>query len=152
MKRDAGIVIGATLGIIALIIILGSVFHVDVQYGLGFIGFVFLLALPTYIYYTKHKYEQDSITINDLNERLRDALDEIDEIQESLDYSISKFQEWGVYIKEYGKTDDKAYYSELALQKEAGMGTGGLSAEYGQDISYLIDVRRKLNHIIQYLI
>lgn len=151
MKRDTCIVIGATLGIIALLIILGRVFHVDVMYGLGMIGFVFLLALPTYVYYTKHKYEQDSITIYELNERLRDATDEIEEIQESLDDSISKFQEWGLYIKEYDKTDENAYYSDLALKKEVDMDTGGLSAEYGQDISYLIDIRRKLFDIIRHL-
>ena len=147
MKREAAIVIGSTLGIIALLIILGSVFHVDVEYGLGMIGFGFLIALPTYIYYRKHKYEQDIITTNELNERLRDASDEIEEIQEYLDDSILKFREWGLYIKEYDKTNEKAYYADLALKKEVGMDTEGLSAEYGQDISYLIDIRRKLEHI-----
>jgi len=147
MNKEVGIVIGATLGIIALLIILGSVFHVDVQYGLGFIGFVFLIALPTYIYYRKHKYEQDNITTSQLNERLRDASEEIEEIQEYLDDSIVKFREWGLYIKEYDKTDEKAYYADLALKKEVGMQTGGLSAEYGQDVSYLVDIRRKLENI-----
>ena len=147
MKREAGIVIGATIGIIALFIVLGSVFHLDVERGLGLIGFVFLIALPTYIYYKKHKYDQDSMTTYELNERLRDASDKIEEIQEYLDDSISKFREWGLYIKEYDKTDEKAYYADLALKKEVGMDTGGLSAEYGQDISYLIEIRRKLEDI-----
>jgi len=147
MNKEVRIVIGATLGIIALLIILGSVFHVDVQYGLGFIGFVFLIALPTYIYYRKHKSEQDSITTSQLSERLRDASDEIEEIQDYLDDSIEKFREWGLYIKEYDKTDEKAYYADLALKKEVGMDVGGLSAEYGQDVTDLIHIRRKLEDI-----
>jgi len=151
MHKGTRIVIGSTLGIIAVIIILGSVFHVDVMYWLGFIGFVFLLALPAYIYYTKDKYKTDSTTINELAERLQDATNDIDEILESLDDSISKFQEWGVYIKEYDKTNENAYYSELALKKEVGMDTGGLSAEYGQDISYLIDIKRKLFELFRHI-
>jgi ABC-type multidrug transport system fused ATPase/permease subunit len=147
MSKDVRIVIGSTIGIIALLIILGRVFHVDVQYGLGFIGFVFLIALPTYIYYRKHKDEQDSITTGRLNERLRDASDEIEEIQDSLDDSIEKFREWGLYIKEYDKTIEKSRYADRALKKEVGLDTGGISAEYGQDVTNLIHIRRKLADI-----
>ena len=147
MNKGTRIVIGATLGIIAILIILGSVFHVDVQYGLGFIGFVFLIALPAYIYYTKDKYEQHTITTNELIERLRAASDEIEETQELLYDSIEKFQEWGRYLKDFEREDEKAYYSEIALWRESGFDSGRLSSEYGQDISQLIKIRRNLTHI-----
>ena len=147
MKKDTVIVIGSTLGIIALLIVLGSVFHVDVMYVLGMIGFVFLITLPIYIYYTKHKYEQDSITINELNELLRYASDEIEEVQEYLNDSIEKFQEWGRYLKDFEMEDQKSYYSEIALWRESGFDSGRLSSEYGQDISQLIKIRRNLTHI-----
>ena len=147
MHKGTAIVIGSTLGIIAVITILGSVFHVDIIYWLGFIGFVFLIALPAYIYYTKDKYKRDNTAIYELEERLQSAVSEIDETQEYLNESIEKFQEWGRYLKDFEMENENAYYGEIALCKEAGFDGGRLSSEYGQDISQLIKIRRNLTHI-----
>jgi len=146
-KRDVGICIGATIAIIASVVILARVFHVDVEYGLGFVGFWFLVGLPTYILYRKHRSKEELVADNERNMLLLDASEEIEEIEEYLDESIEKFKQWGWHIKDLEKTDERAYYAEVALWKEVGMYTGGLSAEYGKDVSYLIEIRRKLEHI-----
>jgi len=149
-KRDVGICIGATIAIIASVVILARVFHVDVEYGLGFVGFWFLVGLPTYILYRKHRSKEELVADNERNMLLLNASEEIEEIEEYLDESIEKFKQWGWHIKDLEKTDEKAHYAEVALWKEAGMYTGGLSAEYGKDVSYLIKIRRMLMYIDVY--
>lgn len=146
-KRDVGICIGATIAIIASVAILARVFHVDVEYGLGFVGFWFLVGLPTYILYRKRKSEERNATGHERHRRLLRCLEVLEEIEELLDASITGFKEFGWHIKDLEKTDEKAYYADVALLREAGTDTGGLSAEYGKDVSYLINIQRMLGNV-----
>jgi len=152
MKTNTIACIGATIAIVASVPISSHVFHiatVDIHRSLGMVGFWFLVGLPTYIWYTRRKNKERRVTINEQCRRLLRYRKLLEEIGEMLDASIVGFQQWGWYVKNYDKVDEEAYYAEIALWREAGAYTGGLSAEYGEDVSYLIRVRSMLEHIKQ---
>ena len=120
--------IGASIAIFAGLVIAAIVFNIHIEDGLAAVGFLFAVSLPLYIGYR----------IGEKRHNHRST------IEESLDESITKFQEWGRYLKDFEKEDEKSYYAEIALWKESGFDNGRLSAEYGQDISHLIKIRRNL--------
>ncbi len=147
MRTDTKVCIGATIAIVAALLIADIVFHIDIEYGLAIVGFLFLIGLPTYIWHRKRQSEERN-AIDDERHILRvRRLEVLEEMQECLDDSIVAFKEWGRHIKYLEKTDEKAYYADLALVREAGMNTGGLSAEYGKDVSCLINIRGMLMRI-----
>ena len=147
MKTDTKVCIGATIAIVAALLIAAIVFHIDIGYGLTGVGFVFLIGLPTYIVYRKRESEERNATDNERHMQIQRCLEVIEEIQEYLDGSIAGFQQWGKLIKGWEKEDEKAYYAEVALMREAGINAGGLSAEMGEDVSYLIKIQRLLSHV-----
>ena len=147
MMTDTKVCIGATIAIVAALLIAAIVFHINIRYGLAGVGFVFLIGLPTYILYRKRKSEERNATGHERHRRLLRCLEVLEEIEELLDASITGFKEFGWHIKDLEKTDEKAYYADVALLREAGTDTGGLSAEYGKDVSYLINIQRMLGNV-----
>lgn len=147
MKTDTKVCIGATIAIVATLLIAAIVFHIDIEAVLSVVGFLFLIALPTYIWSRRHDDQKRNSIDNELQMQFLRRKEVLEEIEEYLDESIEKFKEWGRWIKDLEKTDERAYYAEIALWKSAGMDSGRLSAEYGKDVSYLIKIRRKLREI-----
>jgi len=138
---------GATIAVFAALLIAAIVFHVHIEKGLAGVGFFFVIGLPLYIGYRigeKRDRNEMMAAVSEFRDKCRETLDET---QECLDDSIETFKEWGQEIKDSEKTDESAYYADIALKKEVGMHTGGLSAEYGRDVSRLVEIRRKLDSI-----
>jgi len=150
MEKVTKVCIGATIAIFAGLLIAAMVFHIDIENGLAVVGFFFLIGLPLYIGYRigeKRDKDERIATISELCTRFDRCKEDLEEIEEYLDESIDKFKEWGWWIKDLEKTDERTYYAEIALCREAGMDGGRLSAEYGKDVSYLIRIRRMLMYI-----
>lgn len=153
MEKVTKVCIGATIAIFAALLIAAIVFHIDIENGLAVVGFVFLVGLPLYIGYRigqKRDKDERMATISELRMRFERCKESLEEIEECLDDSIEEFKKWGWWIKDLEKTDERAYYADVALEREVGMYTGGLSAEYGKDVSYLIKIRRMLMYIDVY--
>ena len=147
MKTDMKVCIGATIAIFAGLLIAAIVFDIHIENGLAVVGFGFLVGLPIYIGYRRgEKHERTAIT-HELCMRFNRCQEVVEEIDEYLDESIVGFRECGRYIKESEKVNEKTYYAEVALLREAGMDTGRLSAEFAQYVGYLIRIRRKLEDI-----
>jgi len=150
METVTKVCIVATISIFAGLVIAAIVFNIDIKNGLAPVGFFFLVFLPLYIgYRIGEKRDKDAInsTIYELSTRFDRCKEVLYEIYEYFDDSIAKFQEWGRYLKDFEKEDEKAYYSEIALLRESGFDSGILSSEYGQDISQLIKIRHNLDDI-----
>jgi len=150
MEKVTKVCIGATIAIFAALLIAAIVFHIDIENGLAVVGFVFLVGLPLYIGYRigqKRDGDERMATISELRMRFERCKESLEEIEECLDDSIEEFKKWGWWIKDLEKTNERAYYADVALEREVGMYTGGLSAEYGKDVSYLIKIRRMLMYI-----
>ena len=147
MKTDTKVCIGATIVIVAALLISPIVFHIDIRPGLTIVGFLFLIGLPIYVWSRR----RDERNRDDIDYKLHmesvGRQEVLNEIWDQLDESIEKFKEWGREIKDFEKTDESAYYAEIALCKEVGIDCGRLSAEYGEDVSNLIKIRRKLRDI-----
>jgi hypothetical protein len=147
MKTDTKVCIGVTIAILAALIIGGMTSLSTVKTTLGIIGFLFLMGLPTYVWARRRDgqtrshidYEQrmESVRRNEVLQETRDCLDD----------SIEAFKTWGWHLKDSDKSDEMGYYGDIAKQREASGYGGGLSAEYGRDVSCLIDIRRKLDSI-----
>jgi len=136
--------IGASIAIFAGLVIAAIVFNIHIEDGLAAVGFLFAVSLPLYIGYRIGEKRHNHRSTTELFIRIDRCKELLDQIEESLDESITKFQEWGRYLKDFEKEDEKSYYAEIALWKESGFDNGRLSAEYGQDISHLIKIRRNL--------
>jgi hypothetical protein len=151
MGKVTKVCIGASIAIFAALLIAAMVFHIDIARGLTGVGFFFVVGLPLYIAYRigeKRDTDERTAAMDDLYVRFDKCSEVVDEIEERLGDSIEAFKIWGWYIKDLEKTDENAYYAEVALSREAGMDTERLSsAGYGKDVSHLIDIRRKLKDI-----
>lgn len=151
MEKVTKVCIGTSIAIFAALLIAAMVFHIDIARGLTVVGFFFVVGLPLYIAYRigeKRDTDERMAAMDELHGRFHKCGEVVDEIDECLDTSVEAFKIWGWYIKDLEKTDENAYYAEVALSREAGMNTERLSsAGYGKDISQLINIRRKLKDI-----
>lgn len=143
------ICVGATIAIFAGLVTTAAVLNVHIENGLAVAGFFFIVGLPLYVAYRigeKRDKNEMTAAVCEFLDRCKQALDET---EGCLDDSIEEFKEWGRYIKDWERDDERACYAEAALKREVGMHTGGLSAEYGAAVSRLVEIRRKL-HSIRY--
>lgn len=151
MGKVIKVCIGASIVIFAGLLIAAAVFHIDIMNGLGVVGFFFVVGLPLYIAYRigeKRDTDERMAAMDELHGRFHRCGEIVDEIDEGLDTSVEAFKVWGWYIKDLERTDENAYYAEVALSREADMDTERLSsAGYGKDVSQLINIRLKLRDI-----
>lgn len=147
MKTDTKVCIGVTIAILAALIIGGIISFPAVETTLGIVGFLFLMGLPTYVWARR----RDGQTRNHIDyEQRMEFVRRNEVLQETRDYlddSIEAFRRWGWHLKDLDKSDEMGYYGDRAIQRKTGGYGGGLSAEYGRDVSCLIDIRRKLDSI-----
>jgi hypothetical protein len=141
------ICVGATIAIFAALLIAAMVFHIHIERGLTVVGFFFVVGLPMYIGFRIGEKRDKGEMMARISEQFDRCKEDLEEIEEHLDDSIEKFRVWGWHMKDLDKTDERAYYGDVALEREEGMYTGGLSAEYGKDVSRLIEIRRKLDSV-----
>ena len=151
METVTKVSIGASIAILAGLVIAAIVFNIHIEDGLAAVGFLFVVSLPLYIGYRIGEKRHNYRSTTDLFIRFDRCKELLGQIEESLDESIAKFQEWGRYLKDIEKEDEKSYYAEIALWRESGFDSGRLSVEYGQDISHLIKIRRNLLDIRYFL-
>ena len=147
MKTDTKVCIGVTVAIVVTFLIAAIIFHIDIEAFLVVVGFLFLMGLPTYVWSRRRDNKNRNAVDYELRMGCARRLEILGEIRECLDESIVAFKEWGSHIKNLERDDEAGYYAEVALERQVGMNTGGLSAEYGQDVSCLIEIRRKLREI-----